>query len=129
MDLRAVLESGMEEHKHLDYKAELYANNDAGQKDFLVDVCAFANAEGGILLLGVPEVRDAETGKPTGVPDLGNFQGIEAPNPESVLIAYDAKVVSCIEERIPLETRAIRLANGRHVLAIRVPNSLNKPHC
>ncbi len=35
-DLRAVLESGMEEHKHLDYKAELYSNNDAGQKDFLI---------------------------------------------------------------------------------------------
>jgi hypothetical protein len=128
-DLRQVLAAGTEEHKHLDYKAELYGGNDAGQKDFLVDVCAFANAEGGILLLGVPELRDAETGKPTGVPDLGNFHGIETPNPESVLIAYDAKVVSCIEERISLETRSIRLANGRHVLAIRVPNSLNKPHC
>jgi predicted HTH transcriptional regulator len=53
-DLRQILESGVEEHKYLDYKAELYARNDAGQKDFLIDVCAFANAEGGILLIGVP---------------------------------------------------------------------------
>jgi predicted HTH transcriptional regulator len=53
-DLRQILESGVEEQKHLDYKAELYAKNDAGQKDFLIDVCAFANAEGGILLIGTP---------------------------------------------------------------------------
>ncbi|SRR6266404_201526 len=129
MDLRAVLESGMEEHKHLDYKAELYANNDAGQKDFLIDVCAFANAEGGILLIGVPELRDPGNGQPTGAPDLGRLEGIATSNPESLLISYDSRVVSGIEERLPLETHPIRLKNGRHVLALRVPNSLNKPHC
>jgi hypothetical protein len=128
-DLLQVLESETEEHKHLDYKAELYPSNDAGQKDFLVDVCAFANAEGGVLLLGVPEMRDAATNRPPGVPDLENFKGLELANAESLLVAYDAKVVSCIEEKISLETRAIRLSNGRYVLAVRVPNSLNKPHC
>src|SRR5438034_275171 len=128
-DLRAVLESGIEEHKHLDYKAELYANNDAGQKDFLIDVCAFANAEGGILLIGVPEVRDPKNSQPTGAPDLSKFEGIESPNPESVLVSYDSRVVSCIEETLSLETRVIKLGNGRYVFAIRVPNSLDKPHC
>jgi hypothetical protein len=128
-DLRGILESGVEEHKHLDYKAELYLNNDAGQKDFLIDVCAFANAEGGILLIGVPELRDPENDQPTGAPDLARFEGIPSPNPESVLVSYDSRVVSCIEERLSLETHAIRLGNGRCVFAIRVPNSLNKPHC
>src|SRR5712691_2790715 len=128
-DLRGILESGIEEHKHLDYKAELYANNEAGQKDFLIDVCAFANAEGGILLIGVPEVRDPRNGQPTGAPDLSKFEGIESPNPESVLLSYDSRVVSCVEERLSLETRAIKLGNGKYVFAIRVPNSLNKPHC
>jgi predicted HTH transcriptional regulator len=128
-DLLQILKAETEEHKHLDYKAELYPSNDAGQKDFLVDVCAFANAEGGILLLGVPEMRDAATNQPTGVPDLENFKGLELANAESLLVAYDAKVVSCVEEKISLETRAIKLSNGRYVLALRVPNSLNKPHC
>ncbi len=129
VELRRILESGIEEHKHLDYKAELYPNNDAGQKDFLIDVCAFANAEGGILLIGVPEARDPQNGQPTGVPDLSKFEGVEAANPESVLLSYDSRVVSCIEERLSLETSPIKLGNGRYVLAIRVPNSLNKPHC
>jgi hypothetical protein len=128
-DLRAILESGIEEHKHLDYKTELYANNDAGQKDFPIDICAFANAEGGILLIGVPEVRDPQNNQPTGAPDLGKFEGIESPNPEAVLLGYDSRVVSRIEERLSLEMRAIKLGNGKYVFAIRVPNSLNKPHC
>jgi hypothetical protein len=128
-DLRKILESGIEEHKHLDYKAELYATNDAGQKDFLIDVCAFANAEGGILLIGIPEMRDPKNGQPSGAPDVSKFEGVESPNPESVLVGYDSRVVSCIEERLSLETHAIKLGNGRYVFAIRVPNSLNKPHC
>ncbi len=128
-DLRAVLESGMEEHKHLDYKAELYSNNDAGQKDFLIDVCAFANAEGGVLLIGVPELRDPGSGQPTGTPDLSKFQGIELTNPDAILVSYDSRVVSGIEERLSLETHPIKLENGKYVLAIRVSNSLNKPHC
>jgi hypothetical protein len=128
-DLRQILESGVEEHKHLDYKAELYSNNDAGQKDFLIDICAFANSEGGILLIGVPEMRAPQNGQPTGAPDLSKFEGIESPNPESVLLGYDSRVVSGIEERLSLESRAIKLANGKYVFAIRVPNSLNKPHC
>ncbi len=128
-DLRQILESGVEEHKHLDYKAELYAKNDAGQKDFLIDVCAFANAEGGILLIGVPEMRDVGSGQPTWAPDLSKFEGIESTNPEALLVSYDSRVVSCIEERLSLETHPIRLGNGRYVFAIRIPNSLNKPHC
>src|SRR5467141_2374227 len=87
VELRRILESGIEEHKHLDYKAELYPNNDAGQKDFLIDVCAFANAEGGILLIGVPEARDPINGQPTGTPDLSKIQGIELTNPDAILVS------------------------------------------
>src|SRR6266478_2437772 len=129
VELRRILESGIEEHKHLEYKAELYPNNDAGQKDFLIDICAFANAEGGILLIGVPEARDTKNGQPTGAPDLSRFEGIEAANPQSVLLSYDSRVVSGVEERLSLETSAIKLGNGRYVFAIRIPNSLDKPHC
>jgi len=128
-DVRQILESGVEEHKHLDYKAELYAKNDAGQKDFLIDVCSFANAEGGILLLGVPETRDAGSGQPTGAPDLTKFEGIKSTNPDALLLSYDSRIVSGIEERLSLETHPIKLGNGKYVFAIRIPNSLNKPHC
>ena len=53
---------------------------------------------------------------------------MELPNPEAVLSAYDARVMEAIEDRLPLESTSIDVGNGRRVIAIRVPNSANKPH-
>jgi predicted HTH transcriptional regulator len=127
-DLRKILESGIEEHKHLEYKGEVYPTNDAGKKDLLIDICAFANAEGGIILIGIPEQRDSN-GRPTSVPDLNKFTGIDSSNAETLLLSYDARVVSGIQERLPLEASSIKLQNGKYVFAIRILNSLSKPHC
>lgn len=52
----------------------------------------FANAYGGLLLIGVPEQRDQQ-GQPTGAPDPVGALGVEVPNPEAVLNAYDARVM------------------------------------
>ena len=53
---------------------------------------------------------------------------MEVPNPEGVLAAYDARIMEAIEERLPAESAAIPVENGRTVLAIRVPNSPAKPY-
>ena len=87
----------------------------------------FANSGGGILLIGISEQRDAN-GQPTGLPDPNAQLGLEIPNPEAVLLAYDARVIANIQERLPLESYPIPVANNRHVVAIRVPNSMSKPH-
>jgi predicted HTH transcriptional regulator len=126
-DIRALINSGLEEHLHLEYKSSLYEANDRDRKEFLLDVCMFANAAGGILLIGVSELRDAN-GQPTGVPDPRADLGVEIPNPEAVLASYDARVMEAIEERLPLESTAIAVGNGRRVLALRVANSTKKPH-
>jgi Putative DNA-binding domain len=126
-DVRRLLESGLEEHAQLEYKSALYEDNDRGRKEFLLDIGMFANTSGGILLIGVPEQRDGE-GQPTGTPDPRGMNGLELPNPEAILAAYDARVMEAIEERLPLESASIDVAGGRRVLAIRVPNSTRKPH-
>jgi len=64
-DVRQLVDSGLEEHLQLEYKSALYAGNRDGNKESLLDVCQFANAEGGILLIGVDERRDAQE-RPTG---------------------------------------------------------------
>jgi len=126
-DIRNLLESGLAEHLQLEYKSALYEDNERGRRELLLDVCMFANTSGGILLIGIPERRD-EQGQPTGVPDLNNGTlGLELPNPEAALAAYDARVMEAIEERLPLESAAIEVGN-RRVLALRVPNSASKPH-
>jgi hypothetical protein len=127
IDVRRLLESGLEEHLQLEYKSALYDDNDRGRREFLLDICMFANASGGILLIGVPERRD-EQGQPTGAPDPAGALGLEVPNPEAVLNAYDARVMEAIEERLSLEAASIDVGQGRRLLAIRVPNSASKPH-
>jgi len=126
-DVRALIESGLEEHLQLEYKSTLYEDNDRGRREFLLDVCMFANSSGGILLIGVPERRDQE-GQPTGVPDAAGTLGLDVPNPQAVLNAYDARVMEAVEERLPLESVSIDMGRGRQVLAVRVPNSTRKPH-
>lgn len=125
-DVRAIIDSGLEEHLQLEYKSELYDDNDRGKREFLLDICMFANTLGGILLIGIPERRD--NGQPTGIPDATGTLGLELANPEAILAAYDARVMEGIEERLSLESKAIEVTGGRHVLAIRVPNSTRKPH-
>jgi len=126
-DLRRVVESRLEEHLQLEYKSALYADGERGRREFLQDVCMFANTAGGILLIGVPELRD-EQGQPPGVADPVANLGLEIANSEAVLNAYDARVMEAIEERLPVESAAIDAGNGRLVLALRVPNSTSKPH-
>ena len=126
-DVRALIESGLEEHLQLDYKSALYESNDRGKRELLLDVCMFANTVGGLLLLGIPEKRD-DQGQPTGAPDPDATIGLELPNSGTVLSAYDASVTAAIEERLPLQLAAIDVGNGRQVLVVRVPNSTSKPH-
>jgi hypothetical protein len=127
-DVRQLVESGLEEHLHLEYKSALYAGTRDGNKEFLLDICQFANAEGGIVLIGVGEKRDTQ-GQPTGSPDPDLPLGVDHPNPEKVLQSYDSRVVSCIEDRLALESAPIPVTDSKYVIAIRVPSSLNKPHC
>lgn len=126
-DVRGVVESGLQEHLQLEYKSELYADGERGRRELLLDITMFANTIGGILLIGIPEMRD-ERGQPTGVPDPAAILGVEIANAEAVLGSYDARVMEAVEERLPLESAPIDVGNGRSVLAIRVPNSSKKPH-
>jgi len=126
-DVRRLVDTELGEHLQLEYKSALYDDNDRGNREFLLDIGMFANTSGGVLLIGVAERRD-EQGQPTGLPDPAAILGINLPNPEAVLGAYDARVTAAIEERLPLEMAAISIEEGRHVLAIRVPDSVRKPH-
>lgn len=95
----------------------------------LLDIAMFSNAQGGILLIGVPEARDASGGQPTGIPDPAAPLGIAVQNPESLLLAYGSSIEACVDERLHVESHAIPIGPDRFVLAFKVPNSTAKPHC
>jgi Putative DNA-binding domain len=126
-DIRDLIQAGRAEGPTLEYKSDLYETNDRGNREFLQDVCMFANANGGTILIGIPELRD-DANQPTGVPDPVSEIGVELPNPEQQLLAYESRILEGIDERLSVQLRALRCATGRIVIAVRVPNSLAKPH-
>lgn len=67
-DIQRLVDNQVREDVSLDYKAELSFSSDGDRKEFLADVSAFANTEGGTLIFRVPEKKDA-SGKNTGLPD------------------------------------------------------------
>jgi len=126
-EIRDLVQSGMEEHSTLEYKAEPWGNTDAGKKEFLLDCCMFANTKGGLIFVGIAEQR-TPTGQPTGVPDPNAVLGVQLENPDATLRAYDASLAATTEERISLESAAVRVEGERYVLAFRVNDSVRKPH-
>src|SRR5579863_7572886 len=56
------------EHKTLEYKEKLPEGTDGAKKEFLADVCSFANSSGGYIIYGIRDQRD-NNGKPTGIPE------------------------------------------------------------
>jgi len=126
-DIRRVIDGGIAEHLHLEYKSEIYANDHEGGREQLLDTCMFANALGGILLIGISEQRDVN-GQPTGIPDPAAQLGVQLQNPEQLLQSYDGRVLSCVEDRLHVESAPIPVAGDRFVLAFRVNTSTNKPH-
>jgi hypothetical protein len=43
-DSSTLIESGLEEHLHLEYKSASYEDNNRGRREFLLGICMFANS-------------------------------------------------------------------------------------
>jgi hypothetical protein len=127
-EVRALVDAMMAEHLQLEYKSDRYDQNERGQRESLLDTCMFANAAGGVLLIGITESR-GEDNQPSGIPDPKADLGIICANPEAELLAFDARIVACIQDRLPVEAHAVRMQNGRFVLIFRIPHSIRRPHC
>lgn len=118
--LLAFLQFKIKEGLHLDYKADLSGNKKERYREFLKDVTAFANAQGGDILIGVKEPSD----------DLENAQqivGIE--RGDSIAQDLERLARASIDAPIPgLIVRPLSLSNGLFVILAHVPPSLSRPH-
>lgn len=116
-DLQRLVSEQVQERDTLEYKRDMYGNSDADKREMLKDVASMANHRGGYLLIGIDE--DGE-----GIPI--NVVGIESGNhveriTSSCLDNIDKRIVG-------LEIRDIPLGNGRVVIVISIPESINAPH-
>lgn len=131
-DLVALIDNGVPESAHLDYKQTLDLENSNKDKarnsrqEFLRDLSALANANGGILLFGISEKRQEQA--KTGLPEA--LIGIEVANEHEYYQLIDQLLRDGLDEPLPgsVEVHLIPLSNSKFVLGSRCPKSHRAPH-
>jgi hypothetical protein len=115
--LRDLIQTGARESLHIDYKRQTYGKKEADRKEFLADICSFANAAGGDIVIGMAE-KD-------GVPsEITPF----ADNADEERLRLEQMARDGIEPRIiGLAVRVVTVSGGV-VFIVRVPKSWNPPH-
>jgi hypothetical protein len=123
-DLQTQLASNEQEHLMLDYKASEAVGDwtDAKRNELAKDVCAFANAEGGHILIGIAE--DAHTRKPSFIDHGVNTALVSKEAIESALMSRVApRVEGMTIKEIPNPT-----APGYAFFVFGIPRSMDAPH-
>jgi len=119
--LRLFLDKKYKEGLYLDYKENLSGKSKEEQhREFLKDVTAFANANGGNILIGVKEPAD----------NLSiEQQIIGLSDGENVAKDLERLSSNSIDPRISgLRIFAISLSDGKAVILVHIPSSLGRPH-
>lgn len=115
--LERLVHDQVQERDTIEYKKVMYGQSDEEKREMLKDITSMANHHGGYLIIGIEEDNE---GIPTGV------FGIEAGNhveriTNSCLDNIDKRIVG-------LEVEDVSLSNGRSVVVISIPESMNAPH-
>ena len=118
-DLAELVDGQVPEGLHLDYKRDSYGTSDSDKRELLKDVSAFANANGGHIIVGIDEAKGYAS----------QLCGIEPANIDVEVSRLDQIIRTGIEPRIPgIRVRAVPLASQSHAVVVRVPRSWQLPH-
>lgn len=116
--LSLVCEQRWQEGDTLDFKRTLPGRDDRGRRELLKDVCAFANAGGGVLAFGLVDEEGAAK----------ELAPITDEGPDAAILRVGQIIDAGIEPRL----RGWRLkpvdVEGGYVLLLRVPASFDGPH-
>lgn len=115
--LERLVHDQVQERDTIEYKKAMYGHSDEEKREMLKDISSMANHRGGYLIIGIEE---DEEGIPT------EAAGIEAGNHverimDSCLDKIDKRIVG-------LEIEDVSLSNGRVIVIVSVPESMNAPH-
>lgn len=118
-DIYQLMNQKVVESRTLDYKLEVhvedkFSNSRESRKELLRDLCAFANTDGGDLIIGVRE----ENGSPS------NIEGMETKNIDSLKLLIDNIIIDGIEPNIQYDIKTIPFKNGRFIIILRVYKNL-----
>ena len=118
-DLMHLVEEGIPESKSLEYKQSLIYSTDEQKREFLSDLTAFANTDGGDLILGIAE----KNGGAAELIGLNNFVQDDA------LGKIENLMRDFVQPRIiGVQMKVVALRSGTHALIVRIPRSFSAPH-
>jgi hypothetical protein len=117
--LRSLIENQAMELRLIEYKQELPGKRPEDKREFLADVCSFANTAGGDLVYGMTE----DGGMPRELP------GFETSNIDGEINGLENSIRDGIGPRIwGVRSFPLQLRSGAHALVLRVPRSFSRPH-
>jgi len=123
-DIQRLLDNMIQENKSLDYKKELHISKDADKKEFLFDISAMYNTDGGCIVFGIEEQKDSQnnnTGKPL------QITGIEISNSDKLIQQIEDIVKNCTEPSINHLLIKEILIEDNKILVIGIPKALGLP--
>ncbi|MHA6892365.1 AlbA family DNA-binding domain-containing protein [Ralstonia pseudosolanacearum] len=117
--LLALTQDKMPETGTLEFKERLPGTGDSEKKEFLKDVCAMANADGGDILYGIKENKGC----------ADQLMPIITEAADDAIRRLNQLLDACIERRLHgVRFRAVPVCSGGYVLALRIPQSQIGPH-
>lgn len=119
-DLAALVAHQVSEGPTLDFKEAFPSPDHRGVRNFLADVTAFANSDGGDLVIGMREDGNGVAAELVGIDSAGLDEGLRR---------LDDQLRSLVDPRVPyFRVQTIALEDGRVALVMRVGASLIAPH-
>jgi len=118
-DIERLVENSMQESLSLEFKQEPYERTTPGKKEFLKDVSALANKDGGDIVIGVSDIK----GRASGIKPISNHCIDEQSQWMESLLR------DCLEPRLSgHKITPVAIDTDHSVLVLRVPSSWSKPH-
>jgi hypothetical protein len=124
-DIKRLQDNAIAETKLLDYKLELKIGSDEEKKEFLADITAMANTEGGLIIYGIEEGKDG-TGKSTGI--ASKIVGISVPNKDKLLQQIEDTIRSNTDPKITTIGVSFIKVEGVDIFLLGVSKFISLPH-
>ena len=123
-DIKRLIDNQIQENKSLDYKRDLNLSTDKDKKEFLFDLTAMYNTDGGCLIFGIEEGKDEKkqnTGKPH------KIVGIEFENRDKLILQIEDIIKNSTEPSISQIIINIVEIESKKILIIGVPKGIGLP--
>lgn len=125
-DIERIIESQIPESKTLDYKAELKIGKGDDRKEFLADISAFINTEGGVLIFGIKEQKD-ESGQNLGIPD--SMTPIQIENIDKLNQQIEDLIQNNLEPKVGnIGLKPIQVEGDKYIVIISMQKTFGLPH-